>query len=189
MSFPKRENLQKKKRQLLIIVGSRNPVKINSTDAAFHQCFEDSFIVQGINVTSDVADQPVGDAETLQGALNRAENAKNAFPEADFWLGIEGGVDEDRHGMNAFAWVVVLDKADKIGKAKTSTFYLPEVISKLVKGGMELGKADDSFFNRENSKETDGAVGILTNGAVNRKTYYEQAIILALVPFMNAKIY
>jgi len=189
MNFPKRSNIQTPQRQKLIVVGSKNPVKIKSTDHAFHKTFEDAFLVQGLEVNSGVPDQPHGNEETLEGATNRAKNAKMAFPEADFWVGIEGGVEDSDAEMNAFAYVVILDHSNKVGKAKTATFYLPEVISKLIKGGMELGSADDQYFDRENSKEGEGAVGLLTNGAVTRKEYYEQAIILALVPFLNETIY
>lgn len=189
MNFPKRSNIQSTPRQKMVIVGSRNPIKIKSTDHAFHKIFEDAFLVQGLEVSSGVSDQPLGDKETLTGALNRAQNAKKAFPEADFWVGIEGGVEETDGIMNAFAFIVVLDQKGKAGKAKTATFDLPDVIAKLIKGGMELGTADDQHFNRENSKEGDGAVGILTNGAITRKEYYEQAIMLALIPFSNEAMY
>ncbi|MDN3669257.1 inosine/xanthosine triphosphatase [Echinicola jeungdonensis] len=190
MAFPKRKNIQKKDRQKLVIVGSKNPVKIQCTDNGFHQAFEDQqFIVQGMNVDSQVSDQPFGDQETFQGAFNRAKNAKKSFPEADFWVGIEGGVDDFEDQMVAYAWVVVLDHKNQIGKSKTGTFFLPDIISKLIKNGLEPGAADDKVFDRENSKEGNGAVGILTHGHVNRVEYYQQAILLALIPFMNGHIY
>ncbi|KEO73509.1 inosine/xanthosine triphosphatase [Anditalea andensis] len=189
MNFPKRSNIQQTARQQLVIVGSRNPVKIKSTDHAFHKIFEHAFVVQGLEVNSGVSDQPLGDEETLKGAMNRAKNANMAFPEADYWVGIEGGVENNNGKMNAFAFIVVLDKNGKLGKAKTATFDLPDVIANLIMGGMELGAADDQHFNRENSKEGDGAVGMLTHGIVTRKEYYEQAIILALIPFANESMY
>ena len=189
MNFPKRRNIQEELRQKLIIVGSKNPVKISSTDAAFHQAFTGAFLVEGLNVGSGVSDQPWGDEETYEGAANRAKNAKLVFPEADFWVGIEGGVALIDGEMQAFAWVVVLDKSDKIGKSKTSTFFLPQAIVELVESGMELGEADDKVFERTNSKQGNGAVGILTNGAIDRKAYYEQAIVLALIPFIKEDLF
>jgi inosine/xanthosine triphosphatase len=189
MAFPKRKNIQEQQRQNLVIVGSRNPVKISCTEAGFQQAFDNTYLVEGLNVGSGVAAQPVGDAQTFQGALNRAQNSKIVFPEADYWVGIEGGVDDFQGEMLAFAWVVIIDKNGKIGKAKTSAFFLPKQIAKLVKSGMELGKADDHFFQRENSKEQDGAVGILTNGVLDRKNYYQQAVLLALVPFIKPDLY
>ncbi len=190
MEFPKRKNIQETVRQKMVVVGSRNPVKINCTSSGFHQIFNSShFVVQGINVSSDVSDQPFGDLETYQGAYNRAANAKNVFPEADYWVGIEGGVEEMGENLVAYAWIVILDDQNRMGKSKTATFFLPKSLSDLIKGGMELGAADDKVFDRQNSKEGSGAVGILTNGQVNRKEYYEQAIMLALIPFVNAAIY
>jgi inosine/xanthosine triphosphatase len=189
MAFPKRKNFQAEKRQLLIIVGSKNPVKIKCTDSAFHQAFEETFLIEGLNVGSDVSSQPVGDEETFRGARNRALNSKAVFPEADYWVGIEGGVEEVGEEMQAFAWVVIVDSAGKIGKAKTATFFLPPAITALIKGGMELGDADDHFFEREQSKIGNGAVGILTKDLISRKDYYTPAVILALIPFMNPEIY
>ena len=54
---------------------------------------------------------------------------------------------------------------------------------------MELGAADDQFFAQENSKQGGGSVGILTHGAITRQTYYNQAIILALIPFLNEELF
>ena len=71
-----------------VIVGSTNPVKINSTKLAFETAFpEDEFEVEGVSVVSDVRDQPMSNDETLLGAKNRAQNAKDKF-KADFWIGI-----------------------------------------------------------------------------------------------------
>ncbi|MCL6260068.1 inosine/xanthosine triphosphatase [Aquiflexum sp. TKW24L] len=188
-SFPKRKNIQDQQRQNLVIVGSRNPVKISCTDGGFHQVFEGTYLVEGLNVSSDVDAQPIGDEQTYKGAFNRAKNSKIVFPEADFWVGIEGGVEKFQGELAAFAWVVIMNKNGKIGKAKTSLFFLPKAIADLVDGGMELGTADDEFFKQENSKEKDGAVGILTKGALNRKNYYQQAVILALIPFLKEDLY
>lgn len=188
-SFPKRKNIQEQQRQNLVIVGSRNPVKISCTDSGFHQVFEGIYLVEGLNVSSDVEAQPVGDEQTYKGAMNRANNSKAVFPEADFWVGIEGGVEKFQGELAAFAWVVILNKNGKVGKARTSQFFLPKAIADLVHGGMELGAADDKFFKLENSKEHIGSVGILTKGALDRKNYYQQAVVLALIPFLKEDLY
>lgn len=188
MNFPKRQNYQTTEK-LLIIVGSKNPVKIACAESAFSEVFQQPFLVNGINAGSLVSDQPKGDQETFNGAKNRALNSKSSFPEADYWIGIEGGIAEDELGMNAFAWVYVENRAGLSGKAKTGTFYIPEGVAKLVRGGMELGHADDQFFSKENSKQEGGSVGLLTHGVLNRTQYYHQAIILSLIPFLNEKLY
>ena len=74
---------------------------------------------------------------------------------------------------------------NKIGKARTASFFLPTKIKDLIEQGYELGEADDFVFGLENSKKKNGAVGILTKGIINRTSYYSDAIILALIPFIN----
>ncbi|MGY6558948.1 MAG: inosine/xanthosine triphosphatase [Nitritalea sp.] len=190
MQFPKRKNITSEHLQKLhIIVGSKNPVKQASVQDGFSQAFLADLLVQGLEVDSGVAEQPFGDADTFQGALNRAQNAKNAFPEADYWVGIEGGVGHIADELEAFAWVVVLNRAGKLGKARTSSFILPLVIQELVEQGMELGQADDQVFQRQHSKQGSGAVGILTKGALTRRTYYSQAVLLACIPFIQSNLY
>lgn len=188
MNYPKRQNFQPTEKPL-VIVGSKNPVKIYSTEDAFTLAFNQGFHINGVNTYSQVSDQPMGDAETLLGAKNRAIGASKIFPEGDYWVGIEGGLDTDEQGMFAFAWIYILDKAGKVGQAKTGTFYVPNAIAELVKSGMELGHADDQFFQEENSKQGGGSVGILTKGKLDRRTYYSQAVLLALIPFLNKNIF
>jgi len=66
---------------------------------------------------------------------------------------------------------------------------LPKEVSKLIDEGLELGEADDQVFQRQNSKQQNGAVGLLTQDIITRTTYYQEAIILALVPFINSELY
>ncbi len=188
MIFPKRENYQASEKPL-IIVGSQNPVKISCTESAFSEAFNRAVLVNGLGTSSGVSDQPRGDEETYLGAVNRAKNARSMFPEADYWVGIEGGVSEDAHGMYAFAWVHIENKAGQVGRSKTATFYLPSGIVELIDSGMELGSADDQFFSRNNSKHQGGSVGILTREILGRKSYYYQAVVLALIPFLNENLY
>ncbi|WP_296621383.1 inosine/xanthosine triphosphatase [Marivirga sp.] len=170
---------------LKVIIASKNPVKIEATQAGFKRMFPNqSFTYKGLSVPSEVSDQPMSNKETLQGAANRAKNAKDENLEADYWVGIEGGIYEDDFGMQAFAWIVVLSK-EKASQAQTAVFYVPEPIAKMVREGVELGEADDIYFGRSNSKQKDGAVGILTKGEIDRKSYYEHAMIMALIPFLK----
>ncbi len=73
--------------------------------------------------------------------------------------------------------------------SKTGTFLLPSSVAKLVESGMELGHADDQVFGRVNSKQKSGTVGVLTAGLVDRTAYYEQALILALIPWIRPDVY
>ena len=172
-----------------IIVGSRNQVKVDAARIGFERMFPaETFITEGISVPSGVREQPMTDQETFQGSLQRARAAKEAEPRADYWAGIEGGLEEIQGEMQVFAWVVILSR-DSLGKAKSGTFILPPGISALVRSGMELGHADDKFFGRSNSKTDNGSVGILTDDAITRRDYYIHPVMLALIPFLKAGLY
>ena len=172
-----------------ITVASQNPVKLNAARAAFSRMFaRDDYDVVGVSAPSGVADQPMSRGETMAGALARAENARAARRESDFWVGIEGGVEDSPLGMSCFAWVVVLDRSGRIGRGQTAVFFLPDEVARLVRGGMELGHADDAVFKRDNSKQANGAIGLLTDDVVDRQAYYVHALIMALVPFKNPEL-
>tara|TARA_B110000438_G_C15532164_1_gene528911 strand:+ start:152 stop:688 length:537 start_codon:yes stop_codon:yes gene_type:complete len=172
-----------------VIIASKNPVKINATKLAFEQMFpEKVFQFEGVNVSSDISDQPMSDNETLSGAMNRSNNAKAEYMDADYWIGIEGGVHKKDNEMQVFAWISIQSNEIE-GKARTATFDLPKKIIELIDSGMELGDADDIIFSRKNSKQKNGAVGILTGDLIDREKYYIHAIIMALIPFNNVDLY
>lgn len=172
-----------------VIIASRNPVKIEAVKKAFTVMFpQEEFTFEGISVTSGVQDQPMNNIETFEGASNRAANAKAKFPEAHYWIGIEGGVEKNENELVAFAWIVI-ESHNKSGKARTGTFYLPKAIKQLIDEGKELGEADDLLFDQTNSKQKNGAVGILTGNAIDRTSLYSHAVILALIPFKNPDYY
>ncbi len=172
-----------------IIVASRNPVKIESVKLGYNKIFTKSNVeLQGVAVPSGVSDQPMSNLETMTGAINRANNAQSQFPNADLWVGIEGGIEKIGSDMTAFAWVVIQSK-NKIGKSKTGTFFLPPQVAQLINEGKELGEADDIVFEDSNSKQKGGAVGLLTGNVIDRTSLYIEAVVLALIPFKNKNLY
>lgn len=177
--------------KLIFAVGSENPVKINCVAEAvkeFREFWPDAKTA-GVNTESGVSDQPLSDHEMLAGALNRARQALAKIPEARFGAGIEGGTLDSEDGMWAYAWVVVVDREGRMGKGQTGRFMLPEAVARLVREGMELGEADDRFFGRDNSKQKEGAIGILSDGRVTRMTLYKPAVTFALLRFVHPEYY
>jgi len=173
-----------------IVVGSQNPVKIQATLQGFQKIFpNERFEAQGVTVTSNVSDQPTTDAETYQGADNRVKNAAKKQPDADFWVGLEGGIESKGNEIEAFAWMVIRSRDGHLGKARTSTFQLPPEIAKRIREGQELGAASDSIFNTTNIKQAGGTIGLLTDNVIDRTAYYREAVILALIPFKNPGLY
>ena len=169
-----------------VVVASGNPVKSGATREGFSLAFPDSSIeLATVSVPSGVPAQPMNDAETLLGADNRSAAAQSVFPDADYWVGIEGGIEDGPDDMMTFAWVVIRSALPpRYGRSRTATLPLPADLAALVRAGHELGKADDLLYGRTNSKEHDGAVGILTNGVIDRLGFYAPSVVLALVPFL-----
>ncbi len=172
-----------------IVVASTNPVKIEAVRLGFAKMFPDQvFRFESISTPSGVSSQPLSDQETLQGAFNRASDASRLIPQADYWVGVEGGVEDIEEGMAAFAWVVVYTSR-LTGKGRTGAFFLPPAIARMIRQGKELGEADDIFFKKSNSKQANGAIGILTGDVIDRTRLYEHAVIFALTPFKNPDLY
>jgi inosine/xanthosine triphosphatase len=172
-----------------IVVASRNPVKIGATEQAFAALFPGATLeMLSADVDSGVSDQPKSDEETRVGSRNRAMAASDALPEADYWVGLEGGVEVIDEQLMAFAWMAIKGPNRKIGEARSVTLPLPPAVKDLVDSGMELGDANDKVFSTINSKQGGGAYGLLTNGLYTRESIYTQTLIIALTPFVN-KLY
>lgn len=172
-----------------VVVASANPVKVAAIQGGLELTFpERCFAIQGVSVESGVSDQPMSDEETLAGARNRTSAARSLFPDADIWCGLEGGVQRHGDGMFAFAWIVC-ETSELRGEARTATFPLPPGVVQLIDDGVELGDADDRVFGRANSKQKEGAVGILTGGLIDRCRLYEHAAVMALIPLRNTELF
>ncbi|MCQ6508018.1 DUF84 family protein, partial [Vibrio parahaemolyticus] len=72
--------------------------------SAFQSAFpQQGFEFVGIRVPSEVADQPMTKEETHRGALNRFKNAKLEMQTAEFYVGLESGIE----GNLTFEWIVI----------------------------------------------------------------------------------
>lgn len=171
---------------LTVVVTSLNPVKIEAAREAFLRSFPLYEIqVVPLQVSSGVADQPMSDNETRQGARNRVADARLKVPDADYWVGLEGGLDFIDEHLMAFAWMVVSSADDRSGEARSATLPLPPEVQELVESGLELGEANDRVFSTINSKQGGGAYGLLTDGLMTREGIYTQTLTLALIPIVH----
>lgn len=164
-----------------VIIASLNPAKINAVKTAFNQAFPNTvFSFTGVSVDSGVPDQPMSCIETKQGAINRINNAKVQSPGASFYVGLEAGIEKN----STFAWMII-DNGEKMGESRSSSLPLPPAVITAVNQGKELGDVMDEQFNTNNIKQKGGAIGLLTNNLLTRSSVYQQALILALIPFLH----
>jgi inosine/xanthosine triphosphatase len=177
--------------KMKILVGSLNPVKIEAVKEAFSLYFN-NVEVSGIEVESEVPNQPVGD-QTFNGALNRANKLKFISDKenlhAEYFVGIEGGISQIFNKWFAYGCMCVMNKDEQIGFGLSPGFELPpKVVEQLLKG-KELGHVMDEIMNEQNTKQRGGAIAFFTNGVMNRKELYVEGLKTAIIPFLHNELF
>lgn len=174
-----------------IIVGSKNPNKVEAVREVFKDTFGTDLDVAGMDVSSDISDQPFSLEETITGAINRA---KNAYQDCDFSVGIEGGLMEVPHsksGYMQFEVCVLFDGSDCY-LGLTGLFAIPShIIETIKKEGTNLshallkhGHTDSEYIGHDQ-----GVIGVFTKGKINRKEFTKQAVEMMLIHFNNKEIF
>ncbi len=170
-----------------IAVGSTNPVKVAAARAVLLPLAPGAKVT-GVAVASGVSAQPFGDDETIRGARTRAVAARELL-DADLGVGLEGGCVEGDFGMRTCAWAVVVDRSGRFGTGGSLAMPLPPRVAVMVRSGVELGHAIDALVAQHNTKHGAGAVGILTDGLVDRQRAYELLVTYALAPFLTPQFW
>lgn len=171
---------------MLIAVGSRNPAKLRAARIATNKVFPGARIV-GVEVSSGVSTQPMSDEESIKGAINRAKSAIREVRGATYGIGMEGGIQKIGTRWFDCGWTAVVDKNGKVGLGSSGRFQVSNKIMKRVLKGEELGITFDEVTGTKNTKQKEGAMGIITNGRLSRATAYSHGILFAFGPFISDK--
>ena len=149
-----------------LYVGSINRVKVSAVVEAL-----DDFDLNIIpfEAESEVGAQPIGDEQTLQGAINRA----NSLPTNGLRIGLEAGVTLLNEQLYLVNFGALLDEDGELYVAGGTRLPLPNEIKDLIfNKGLELADAMKEYFNVEGIKHQNGAVGYFTNDLVKRKEIF-----------------
>jgi inosine/xanthosine triphosphatase len=125
---------------LTIALGSISLHKIKAVQKAFEQLEIDINLIP-CNVESGVSKQPVGLAEIIQGANNRAQAAHNSLDISNFGIGIEGGIimDTASHTIFNMACVYII-KGMESSHTLAPTIEIPyKLATQMITEGKELG--------------------------------------------------
>ncbi|MEH8018160.1 inosine/xanthosine triphosphatase [Rheinheimera muenzenbergensis] len=168
-----------------IRVASANPAKIQAVHNAMAQIFNSKTLnCSGQSTESGVAAQPMDSDETLRGALNRLQAVAAKAPGADYYVALEAGLDGDC----SFAWIAIMHQG-RISKTRSASLPLPPAALAAIQQGEELGDVMDRMFAQQNVKQQGGAIAMLTNHLLTRSGVYQQAIILAMIPFIQPQLF
>jgi inosine/xanthosine triphosphatase len=163
----------------IVVIGSQNPAKVSAVKKAFNTVFpKEEFVFESLSVDSGVSRQPLTEKETKKGAMNRIKACKKAFPKANYWVGVEGGVEFVKEDLLLVEWVYVLNTDGEIGKGRGLSFPVPTKMAKDISRGLSIGQSNDSFFNKNNTGDGIGLVGTLTKGYITREQFLEETCIV-----------
>jgi inosine/xanthosine triphosphatase len=174
--------------KLKIVVGSKNPVKINATSNILSKIYGD-IEVTSKDADSGVPNQPFGLDQTIKGAVNRAKNAYSE--EFDLSVGIESGLMETPNSITGYIdlqWCAIFD-GDKITIGVSSGFEYPPEVIKEVLNGVEVGDVMDKITGVEDLGKKKGAVSHLSRDMLDRTENTEQCVLTAMIPRINEYIY
>lgn len=176
----------KLQRPLVVNVGSKNKAKIWATRDVFLKVFK-KVEIHGIEVEDKGPENPMDD-QVKEGAISRA---KEAIGNADFGIGIEGGMMElDELGAKCMVhYCAIVDKRGNVTLGHGPGFHLPKSVSDTAIEGVPLSEVMRRFLNLDQIEEEKGTVGHLSDGKTTRKILAEQAVLMALLPRLRSDLY
>jgi len=178
---------------IIIAVGSSNPLKIEGTKEVFNQFFK-SVEIRWCSPRLSISKQPISFEETLIGAIERALYAMNEIREARFGVGIEAGLFKVFGTITGYLKAeicVIVDEFGRMTMGISPSFEFPlEAVTKVVKGEVEeVEEVMEEIFGIKEIGRKVGTIYYLTRGLVSRKDLTKQAVMMALIPRLNEKLY
>ena len=186
----------------IIALGSDRAAKIVAVRAAIARvaAIDSSWseaTVFARRVETQVPAMPMNDWELMQGARERAlavrDLLKQQRRDADIFVGLEGGFHsmsiEGEWHIFLRGWAYATDGKRGAFGATPSISVPASLAKKVIEGRRELGLVIDEVAGVSDVRSRQGAWGILSRDLVTRAMSFEIALIAALAPFYNKKMY
>jgi inosine/xanthosine triphosphatase len=155
-------------------IGTKNPAKTSAVKRLCQLHFQDPQIEE-FKADSLVSNQPLSDQETLLGAKNRAKHVLE-LSDVELSFGLEGGVKEMDGLMYICNWGALALRDGSVFIAGGAQIPLPEEVASSIREGLELGPVMDAYTKRVGISHSEGAVGVFTDGLVNRQEMFEHIL-------------
>lgn len=168
-----------------IIIGSKNPVKLEAVRQAFVLHFGNTPTLEviGIDAPSGVADQPMSAEETATGAVNRAKHLVLLHTDADYHVGIEGGITKlmingESHYFEQTYACVSNGKQHALGSGPA--YGIEDKVIEHIDNGLDLSQAMHKIYGAIDLGKRDGYNGWLSQNKYDRTEASKIAVFLAL---------
>lgn len=169
-----------------IVIGTNNKAKTKAVQTVARLYYPEAEY-ENMDIPSGVSDQPMSNEETRRGAMNRAKQSVE-MSNATFGVGLEGGVHEIDGTMYICNWGALATNDGKIYTATGAGIPLPEEIASQLRNGGELGPIMNVYTNKNDIRQNEGAIGVFTNGLVNRSEMFEHIMLLLLGQYELARV-
>jgi inosine/xanthosine triphosphatase len=148
-------------------------------------------------VTISAPAMPLTDWQLMEGARDRAlavrDSLRSKRMDADVYVGLEGGFHSISVGGEWHTFLRGLAYAtdgDKGAFGAAPSISVPHsIVKSVVEGREELGLVIDKVAGMRDVRSRQGAWGVLSRDLVTRSDSFELALIAALAPFYNSKLY
>jgi inosine/xanthosine triphosphatase len=148
-------------------------------------------------VETGVARMPLSDMQLMRGARNRAEAVRELLASegqrADFYVGLEGGFHsitfDGARRTFLHGWAYVSDGARGYFGHAPAVTVPTGIVARVEQTGRELGEVIDEVAGQTDVRSRQGAWGVLSRGLLTRAMSFETALVAALAPFYNARLY
>jgi inosine/xanthosine triphosphatase len=176
------------KRTIHWAIGTKNPAKLKCVELSAKQCFPNvDHVFTPFPVPSNISDQPLSDDECIQGAENRAKGALAAVPEATHGVGLEGGVSKIGDKWFECGWICVVERSTgRVGLGSSARFLMSrKLMTPILEEKKELAEVMDALSGQTDVRSGLGAMGVLTDGHLDRVEAYSHGMTFALAPFLS----
>lgn len=127
-----------------VVLGSINPDKAKIVENSFKEIRLEVEIV-AVEASSGVTHQPLDRETTLKGAVNRAKSARKIEPRSDFWLGLEGGLQDCEGLYNLVTFACLISKTGENFIGEGQEIPLPKKVSDDIRKGGRFGEVIREF--------------------------------------------
>ena len=173
-----------------ILIGTKNPGKIQGAKEAFEKYF-DNVEIKGIAVDSEVGNQPLNEEISL-GAKTRVKNLKKYAKEnniiADFYVASEAGITNSLGNWIDINTAIIEDKNGFQSIGVSQGFEIPEKYMDEIKA-TELGLVMDKIFSGSHLNTGKGVISFLRHNEISRIDLTRNAFIMALISHINGEIW